>query len=114
MDKKNQQQDHLDYWQKRQEDIVSYLDRADLDIFNELSRVYSNQSLSLQKDLYDFYNRFAEDNKITYQDAVKKLRHEDLSDYAANANRYREQAEKDPELLKRINEQICISAGYSS
>lgn len=58
MDKKNQQQDHLDYWQKRQEDIVSYLDRADLDIFNELSRVYSNQSLSLQKDLYDFYNRF--------------------------------------------------------
>lgn len=66
MDKKNQQQDHLDYWQKRQEDIVSYLDRADLDIFNELSRVYSNQSLSLQKDLYDFYNRFAEDNKITY------------------------------------------------
>lgn len=105
MVKKSQQQNHLDYWTKRQEDILSYLDRADLDVFSELQKLYSEQAFELQKELFDFYAKYAEDNKMTYQDVVKKLRHEDLSDYVANANKYRKQAEKDPELLKRLNEQ---------
>ncbi|WP_159796526.1 minor capsid protein [Streptococcus halichoeri] len=101
MAKKN----NLDYWQKRQEDILSYLDRADLDVFSELQKLYSEQAFELQKELFDFYTKYSEENKMTYQDVVKKLRHEDLSDYVANANKYRKQAEKDPELLKRLNEQ---------
>lgn len=105
MVKKSQQQNHLDYWTKRQEDILSYLDRADLDVFSELQKLYSEQAFELQKELFDFYAKYAEDNKMTYQDVVKKLTHEDLSDYRENAERYRKQAEKDPELLKRLNEQ---------
>ncbi|HER0015152.1 TPA: minor capsid protein, partial [Streptococcus pyogenes] len=105
MVKKNQQQKSLNYWQKRQEDILSYLDRADLDVFSELQKLYSEQAFELQKELFDFYAKYSEENKMTYQDVVKKLRHEDLSDYVANANKYRKQAEKDPELLKRLNEQ---------
>ncbi|KPJ22885.1 CdiA C-terminal domain-containing protein [Streptococcus phocae] len=105
MAKKNQQQKNLNYWQKRQEDILSYLDRADLDVFSELQKLYSEQAFELQKELFDFYAKYSEDNKMTYQDVVKKLRHEDLSDYVANANKYRKQADKDPELLKRLNEQ---------
>lgn len=103
--KKNQQQKSLNYWQKRQEDILSYLDRADLDVFSELQKLYNEQAFELQKELFDFYTKYSEENKMTYQDVVKKLRHEDLSDYVANANKYRKQAEKDPELLKRLNEQ---------
>ncbi|HEL1429811.1 TPA: phage head morphogenesis protein, partial [Streptococcus equi subsp. equi] len=34
--KKNQRQKSLNYWQKRQKDILSYLDRTDLDVFSEL------------------------------------------------------------------------------
>lgn len=105
MVKKSQQQNHLDYWIKRQEDILSYLDRADLDVFSELQKLYNEQAFELQKELFDFYAKYSEENKMTYQDVVKKLRHEDLSDYVANANKYRKQAEKDPALLKRLNEQ---------
>lgn len=105
MVKKNQQQNHLDYWTKRQEDILRFLDQADIDMALELSKVYREQAFQAQKDLFEFYQRYAEDNNMTYQDVVKKLTHEDLSDYRENAERYRKQAEKDPELLKRINEQ---------
>ncbi|MCK1211117.1 minor capsid protein [Streptococcus uberis] len=105
MVKKSQQQNHLDYWTKRQEDILRFLDQADIDISLELSKVYREQAFQAQKDLFEFYQRYAEDNNMTYQDVVKKLTHEDLSDYRENAERYRKQAEKDPELLKRINEQ---------
>ncbi|WP_457785421.1 CdiA C-terminal domain-containing protein [Streptococcus uberis] len=105
MAKKNQQQNHLDYWTKRQEDILRFLDQADIDMSLELSKVYREQAFQAQKDLFEFYQRYAEDNNMTYQDVVKKLSHEDLSDYRENAERYRKQAEKDPELLKRINEQ---------
>lgn len=105
MVKKSQQQNHLDYWIKRQEDILRFLDQADIDMSLELSKVYREQAFQAQKDLFEFYQRYAEDNNMTYQDVVKKLTHEDLSDYRENAERYRKQAEKDPELLKRINEQ---------
>lgn len=104
---KKKQQRHLDYWKNRQEDILQWLDQAELDVSAELAKVYNEQSIALQKDLYAFYAKYAEDNKMTYRDAVQKLRHEDLSDYRVNANRYREQAEKDPELLKRLNEQYA-------
>lgn len=104
---KKKQQRHLDYWKNRQEDILRWLDQAELDVSAELAKVYNEQSIALQKDLYAFYAKYAEDNKMTYRDAVQKLRHEDLSDYRVNANRYREQAEKDPELLKRLNEQYA-------
>lgn len=105
MVKKSQQQNHLDYWTKRQEDILRFLDQADIDMSLELSKVYREQAFQAQKDLFEFYQRYAEDNNMTYQDVVKKLTHEDLSNYRENAERYRKQAEKDPELLKRINEQ---------
>lgn len=103
MPKKNKSQ--IEYWTDRQNEILRYLDQADLGIFAELQKLYNEQAFELQKELFDFYTKYSEDNKMTYQDVVKKLRHEDLSDYVANANRYRKQAEKDPELLRRLNAQ---------
>lgn len=104
MSKKN-----TDYWQSRQEDILRYLDKADIDVSAELSRLYSEQAVEAQKDLYNLYMKYAKDNNLTYQEAQQRLRHEDLSDYRKNAERYRKQAEKDPELLKRLNEQYVSS-----
>lgn len=96
---------YLDHWKERQKDILRYLDKADIDVSAELSKLYSEQAIEAQKDLYQFYMRYATDNHLSYQEARQRLRHEDLSDYRANAERYRKQAEKDPELLKRLNEQ---------
>ena len=100
-------EDHDRYWTDRAREIFEYVDRKDINFFAEMEKIYREQSASLQKSVFDFYTRFAEDHEISYQDAMKRLRGEDLSDYAENAQRYREQAEKDPELLRRLNEQYA-------
>lgn len=99
--------DHDRYWTDRAREIFEYVDRKDINFFAEMEKIYREQSVSLQRSVFDFYTRFAEDHEISYQDAMKRLRGEDLSDYAENARRYREQAEKDPELLRRLNEQYA-------
>ncbi|HEM5086009.1 TPA: minor capsid protein [Streptococcus suis] len=100
---------HNDYWQKRIDDIFKHQDMTDEAFFKELSRIYSESSTSLQKDLFEFYGKYAEDSKISLSEARERLSRVDLSDYRANVERYRKQAEKDPELLRRINEQYMSS-----
>ena len=47
--------------------------------------------------------------KMSYSDALQRLRGVDLSDYQANAKKYREQAKNNSDLLKRLNEQYAGS-----
>ncbi|MBP2621130.1 minor capsid protein [Streptococcus panodentis] len=107
MMKKKQNQNHLDYWSARSDDIFRYLDRKDVDFFKELNQIYQEQAVEMQKALFDFVSKYSEDGSIGYQEALQRLKGTDLSDYQANAQKYREQAEKDPELLKRLNEQYA-------
>lgn len=100
---------HDDYWRVRAEDIMRYVDSTDINIFEELQKIYIEHSAEVQRDLFAFVTKYADDNKISYSDALQRLRGVDLSDYQANAKKYREQAEKDPELLKRLNEQYASS-----
>lgn len=105
--KKLKLNNHEEYWEARAREIFEYVDRKDIDFFVELEKTYRNEAVRLQKSLFDFYAKYAEDHELTYQDATKRLRGEDLSDYVDNATLYREQAEKDPELLKRLNQQYA-------
>ena len=105
--KKLKLNNHEEYWEARAREIFEYVDRKDIDFFAELEKTYRNEAVRLQKSLFDFYAKYAEDHELTYQDATKRLRGEDLSDYVDNATLYREQAEKDPELLKRLDQQYA-------
>ena len=91
---------HNDYWSKRSDDIMHYVDGTDIDMFAELQKVYVEQSAELQRDLFAFVTKYADDNKMSYSDALQRLRGVDLSDYQANAKKYREQAKNNPDLLK--------------
>jgi SPP1 gp7 family putative phage head morphogenesis protein len=87
------------------DDILRHVDQTDIDIFKELADMYSRHARDVQKDIFDFYGRYAEENEITLAEAKKQLRGEDLSDYQANARRYFEEAQDNPELWERLNEQ---------
>ena len=100
---------HDNYWQKRSDDIMRYVDSTDIDMFAELQKIYAEESAKIQHDLFAFVTKYADDNKMSYSEALQRLRGVDLSDYQANAKKYRKQAEKDPELLKRLNEQYASS-----
>lgn len=100
---------HNDYWRDRAEDIMRYVDSTDINAFEELQKIYIEHSAEVQRDLFAFVTKYADDNKMSYSEALQRLRGVDLSDYQANAEKYRKQAEKDPELLKRLNEQYASS-----
>ena len=100
---------HDDYWRDRAEDIMRYIDVTDIDMFAELQKIYADESAKIQHDIFEFVKKYADDNKMSYSDALQRLRGVDLSDYQANAKKYFKQAEKDPELLKRLNEQYASS-----
>lgn len=102
-------QNHLDYWSGRSDEIFRYLDRKDIDFFAELNKIYQEQANEMQKAFYDFVSKYSENGSMSYQEALQRLKGTDLSDYRENARKYREQAEKDPELLKRLNEQYASS-----
>ena len=93
---------HDNYWQERTEDIMRYVDSTDIDIFEELQKIYIEHSAEVQRDLFTFVLKYADDNKISYQEVLERLRGVDLSDYQANAEKYRKQAEKAPELLRIV------------
>ncbi|MFI3939681.1 minor capsid protein [Vagococcus fluvialis] len=95
------------YWKKRTDEILAHIDQMDYDYFYELQSIYSESAQQIQKEIYNFYAKYAEDNNISLQEAKKRLMGEDLSDYRANAKKYFKMAEKDPELLKRLNEQYA-------
>ena len=88
---------HDDYWRGRAEDIMRYIDSTDIDMFAELKKIYAEESAKIQHDLFAFVTKYADDNKMSYSDALQRLRGVDLSDYQANAKKYFKQAEKDPE-----------------
>lgn len=102
-------QNHLDYWSGRSDEIFRYLDRKDIDFFAELNKIYQEQANEMQKAFYDFVSKYSESGSMSYQEVLQRLKGTDLSDYRENARKYREQAEKDPELLKRLNEQYATA-----
>lgn len=102
-------QNHLDYWSGRSDEIFRYLDKKDIDFFAELNKIYQEQANEMQKAFYDFVSKYSENGSMSYQEVLQRLKGTDLSDYRENARKYREQAEKDPELLKRLNEQYTTA-----
>ena len=88
---------------------MRYVDSTDVDMFAELQKIYASESAQIQHDLFAFVTKYADDNKMSYSDALQRLRGVDLSDYQANAKKYREQAKNNPDLLKRLNEQYAGS-----
>lgn len=88
---------------------MRYVDSTDVDMFAELQKIYASESAQIQRDLFAFVTKYADDNKMSYSDALQRLRDVDLSDYQANAKKYREQAKNNPDLLKRLNEQYAGS-----
>lgn len=88
---------------------MRYVDSTDVDMFAELQKIYASESAQIQRDLFAFVTKYADDNKMSYSDALQRLRGVDLLDYQANAKKYREQAKNNPDLLKRLNEQYAGS-----
>lgn len=98
-----------DYWTKRVDDIFSVLDAQEAELVPKLLNYYQGALDEINKKLFDFYDKYAKDNKISYDDAIQRVRATELNDYVQRANEYRKTLEKDSEALKRLNAQYVSS-----
>lgn len=59
------------YWIKRMDEIMAYVDKTDLDFFDELQSIYTENRQNIQKEIYKFYTQYAKENRISMQEAKK-------------------------------------------
>lgn len=93
---------HEEYWKARSDDINVWLDKQEIPLTKRLFNFYKEAEKEVEKQLYEFYGKYAEDNKITRQQAEKRLQGVELASYKENADRYREWARKSPESMVRM------------
>jgi len=98
-----------DYWQKRTQGIMDLLDVKDKDLTDVVLKEYQSASQDVAIKIDEFYERYADNNTLSYVDAHKRIRKTDLSDYVKRANDYRMSNKDNPELLKRLNAQYMTS-----
>lgn len=92
------------YWIKRTGDIFNKLDATDAVITKLLYDYYKKAGKEVNDQLEAFYKRYADVNGITKEQAQQQVNMLDLSDYVKEANDYRRSNNKDPEVLKRLNQ----------
>ena len=98
-----------DYWTKRTQEIMAQLDKKDPELTNVVLAEYKQAAEEIDKKIYNFYDKYAKDNKLSYQEAMKRVRAVDMRDYVKRANAYRRANKKNAELLKRLNAQYMSS-----
>lgn len=97
------------YWEKRTKAIMDLLDVKDTELTNAVLKEYQAASDDISRKIDDFYEKYADKNTISYDEARKRVRAVDLNDYVKRANAYRKSYKDNPELLKRLNAQYMTS-----
>ncbi|WP_061515044.1 minor capsid protein [Leuconostoc mesenteroides] len=97
------------YWEKRTKAIMDLLDVKDTELTNAVLKEYQAASDDVSRKIDDFYEKYADKNTISYDEARKRVRAVDLDDYVKRANAYRMSNKDNPELLKRLNAQYMTS-----
>lgn len=97
------------YWTERVNKIFSKLDASDEKLNAQMLKEYEKAYKEITSSIYGFYDRYANDKGLTFDEAKKRVRQTDLDNYVENANAYRKSKHKDSEALKRLNAQLTTS-----
>ena len=96
---------NAEYWEKR---ILRDKKKAINDeklIQKQLNKIYKDSFKELEKDIMTLFQRYANDNGLTYSDAIKYLTSKEFSEWRMDLSEYIELIEKtgDEKLLLELN-----------
>lgn len=96
--------DNRTYWEKRAEIREAKAYSNCLEATNGLVNAYRQTAANIRREVNDFYNRFADENGLTYADAVKYLNREEALEWQTTVEGYIEEIrrEKDPAVRERL------------
>lgn len=70
-----------DYWKERFETLNESLLKDGMDYYDEAEKIFRRAQRSIDRDIAVWYQRFADNNKISLQDAQKLLRKDELEEF---------------------------------
>lgn len=70
-----------DYWKERFEALNESLLKDGMDYYDEAEQIFRRAQRSIDRDIAAWYQRFADNNKISLQDAQKLLRKDELEEF---------------------------------
>ena len=70
-----------DYWKERFETLNESLLKDGMDYYDEAEQIFRRAQRSIDRDIAAWYQRFADNNKISLQDAQKLLRKDELEEF---------------------------------
>lgn len=86
------------YWQKRMEDVLVANEQTALQYEKRLAKLYTEHKLVIEQQIEAFYQKFAEENKISLLDAKKLLNPKQLRNFHRQQKIYLDKVE---ELIKK-------------
>lgn len=84
---------NAEYWQKRFDLLQASLLNKGIEYYNDLSVQYDKASLSVQKEIEAFYQRFADNNKMDLFEARKLLNTRQLKEFRWSVEEYIEKGQ---------------------
>lgn len=82
------------YWESRAEQKILYAEREAKLMLVDLRKVYSQTKQDLEKEIYSFYGKYAEETGLSLEDIQKRLSPQELRSAKIDIERYYDEVER--------------------
>jgi len=85
------------YWQKRAEQRLEAAEKDLKEYYKELTKAFNQAKREINAVIYDFYIKYAQNNKISFAEAQNYLNFNELKEFKGNLQ----------EFIRMAKESIC-------
>ena len=102
----------LKYWRKRAKENMQQEQKHDDEVFDKVKEITSDMLREIDKEISNFYVKYAKDEGIPLAEAKKKIDETDIKDLESRVKKYvanKDKSEKANKLLRQFNTKLKIS-----
>ena len=102
----------LKYWRNRAKENMQQEQKHDDEVFDKVKEVTSDMLREIDKEISNFYVKYAKDEGIPLAEAKKRIDETDIKDLESRVKKYvanKDKSEKANKLLRQFNTKLKIS-----
>lgn len=90
------------YWEKREREWINSQQEQDIDFDKQIDKIYNSSLDKIDKDISQFYTRYASKEGITIDEAKKKVAEFNVKDFQSTAKKMVEERDFSDEANERL------------
>lgn len=79
---------NIDYWQEREKERLELIDKTMEERIEEIKSIMENTVKKIEHDIFKLYQKYANDNELTYQDTLFYLNKNELKEFQKDLKYY--------------------------